>query len=49
MNTLNGCGFSCNKCVLFEDNVSAIKILKGGIDVMQKTKYMRIRVAHIGV
>ena len=47
MNILNGCGFTCNKCILFEDNVSAINILKGGIEVMQKTKYMRIRVAHI--
>jgi len=47
MNILNGCGFTCNKCILFEDNVSAIKILRGGIEVMQKTKYMRIRVAHV--
>jgi hypothetical protein len=47
MNMLNSCGFKCGKCVVHEDNASAIKIIRGGIEVMQKTKFMRVRVAHL--
>ena len=46
MNLINACGFSCNKCILHEDNQSAIKVINGGIESMNKTKYMRVRIAH---
>ena len=47
INLLNACGFKCERCELNEDNASAIKIINGGIEVMNKTKYMRVRMAHI--
>jgi len=47
MNLLNACGFVCDNCILYEDNQSAIKIINGGIETMQKTKYMRVRIAHV--
>jgi hypothetical protein len=47
MNLLNACGFVCDKCILYEDNQSAIQIINGGIETMQKTKYMRVRIAHV--
>jgi hypothetical protein len=47
MNMLSSCGFKCGKCVVHEDNLSVIKIIRGGIEVMRKTKFMRVRVAHM--
>ena len=40
MNLINAAGFKCQKCVMYEDNVSAIRIATGGIETMNKTKFI---------
>ena len=47
MNLINSCGFQCNKCIMHEDNSSVINIINGGIETMQKTKFLRVRMAHV--
>ena len=47
MNLINAAGFKCQKCIMHEDNISAIRIIIGGIETMQKTKFMRVRIANI--
>ena len=47
MNLINAAGFKCNKCVMHEDNESAIKIVTGGIETMKRTKFMRVRIANV--
>ncbi len=47
MNVLKSCGYKCRKAIMNEDNISAIKIVNGGIESMNKTKFMRVRIAHV--
>ena len=46
-NLINTIGFRCNECVMYEDNMAAIKIIEGGIETMNKTKFMRVRMANV--
>ncbi len=47
MNLINAIGLKCNKCIMHEDNISAIRIMTGGIETMQKTKFMRVKIANV--
>jgi hypothetical protein len=47
MQVIRDSGFKVDRCIIKEDNLSAIAIVNGGIEVMKKTKHMRIRTLYV--